>query len=329
MITTAPNIPRSQKSIPDSEHQPGTIYAANAARFVESYFSEPLTAYAVDWRDRSNLLALLEFVAPATPAPRNFQYATFSNVEQFLADENDEDERAMGAEFSRVEYTSDKQTANIPNKGLMVRLDRDQMDENNPNEEEMVVSRLRERLARNELRRAISLLSANAVNTGKTWDTTAGKDPDQDVLGELITAADVVGIRPNRVLFGDSAHNKRSLAHRAQDSAGGFASASMKVDELAEFYQVDGVMVGSSRYSSSPTARTGIVGNKVLMFQADEGLSRMDPSNIKRFVANAGPGLGFRVFREEVGSKFIDVTVEHYSLIAITSTLGIRQFTVS
>ena len=77
------------------------------------------------------------------------------------------------------------------------------------------------------LRRAIALLSAAATNTAKTWDTTAGKDPDSDVNTELVTAADLSGIRPSRVGFSDTSWSKRLLAHRAQNTAGGFASAAM------------------------------------------------------------------------------------------------------
>ena len=85
------------------------------------------------------------------------------------------------------------------------------------------------RLLRSELRRAITVASAAATNTAKTWDTTAGKDPDQDVLTDLIAAVDDSGVRPNRILYGDVAWNKRLIAHRAQSTSGGYASAGLTI----------------------------------------------------------------------------------------------------
>ena len=39
----------------------------------------------------------------------------------------------------------------------------------------------------------MDLVLAPATNTAKTWDTTAGKDPDQDVLTDLIAAVEKAG----------------------------------------------------------------------------------------------------------------------------------------
>ncbi len=63
-------------------------------------------------------------------------------------------------------------------------------------------------------------------------------------------------------------------------------------------------------------------------YRAEPNALPDDPSSIKRFVTNSG-GTAIRVFRQEIGLKFIDITVEHYSAIIISSTLGIRQLTVS
>ena len=40
--------------------QSGVIYAANEARFTSTYYSEPLTAYTVGWKDPDDLQSLLE-----------------------------------------------------------------------------------------------------------------------------------------------------------------------------------------------------------------------------------------------------------------------------
>ncbi|MFA5265613.1 MAG: hypothetical protein WC378_17475, partial [Opitutaceae bacterium] len=67
------------------------------------------------------------------------------------------------------------------------------------------------------------------------------------------------------------------------------------------------------------------VGDTVLMYNAAPGLDGEDPSNIKRFVS----GGGLKVYKRQINSKVWEIAVSHYSLIAITSALGIRKFTVS
>jgi hypothetical protein len=234
--------------------------------------------------------------------------------------------RGLGSDFKVVPYTGGEVEAKTLNKGLTVIVDRDEMT---PGFEQRTVAKLLRRLQRNDLRRAIALLSAAATNTGKTWDTTAGKDPDQDVMTDLVTAGDSSGIAPNRVGYGLTAWQKRNLAHRAQTTAGGFASANMTPEQVAGILGVDSVLVTKARYATSASAKSQIVANKVLMFNATSGADTEDASNIKRFVSPVEGGGLVRVYTQELGPKLMAITVEHYSQIAITATLGIRQFTVS
>jgi hypothetical protein len=186
------------------------------------------------------------------------------------------------------------------------------------------------RLARNSLRRSLTLLSNAATNTTKTWDTTAGKDPDKDVETDLITAADASGVRPNRVFYGDTAWDKRRVSHRAQNTAGGFASAGMTPEQTAAYLNVDGVKVSRERYQSSASAKTQIVNNLVLMYYGMPNPDPEDPSNIKRFVTPIASGSGlFKVYTQQVSAKLYDISVEHYELTKVVSTLGARKFTVS
>ena len=200
------------------------------------------------------------------------------------------------------------------------------------NWEEMYTQKLIRRLKRNSLKRAVALLSAAATNTAKTWDTTAAKDPDQDVLLELIAGADLSGIRPNRVGYGDTSWSKRMLSHRAQNTAGGFASSALTPDVLAGLLQVDAVNVCPSRYTASATARTQIIANLVLMFLAESGVDTEDASNIKRFVTMGSSTQGggvYQVYAQRVSAKRYVIAVGTYELTKIVSTLGIRQFTIS
>ena len=307
---------------------PDIIYVANEGRFTSSFYSEPLSTYAVGWRDPENIEGTLEFVAPAVETQRRFEFKKFANAEEFLSETDDV--RTPHADFKRVEFTGTSVNEKTLNKGLTVVVDLD--DGPNPtfrNWEDNYTAKLMRRLYRNELRRAITLLSAAATNTAKTWDTTAGKDPDMDVIADLITATNSSGIRPNRVLYGDTAWQKRALAHRAQTSAGGFASSSLTPEAVASILGVDRVGISKERYQSAAATKSQIVNNLVLMYNAMSGAGVEDPSNIKRFVSPCINGQRVRVFRQELNAKLVAITVEHYSNIVVTSTLGIRQQTIS
>lgn len=309
----------------DMRHE--SIALANDTRFNESYFSRPLTTFAVGYRDTADVEGDLEFVAPRVPVNRRFDYEVWSNAEEFFSETTD-DLRSIKGDFKGVEYTSTKVNGKTENRGLTIRVDLDEVAEKN-GWEERYTSKLIRRLRRNALRRAVSLVSVAATNTAKTWDTTAGKDPDQDVNAELIAAADISGVRPNRVFYGETAWSKRLLAHRAQNSAGGFASAGLAESAVAQFLGVEGVRYSRARYQSSSSAKTQVVANLVLMYQAMSGADVDDPSNVKRFVSPTASGGDLRVYTQQVSSKIYEITVEHYELLKIVSTLGIRKFTIS
>ncbi len=302
----------------------GEVILANADRFLEGHFSQPLTTFATGAMDNDAVAQLLDAICGAAiPTARRFEYAEFTRLEEFEADTDDL--RAIGGDFKRVRYTSDKVNGRTDPRGLTYRVDKDEIDELGAQWQENVVAKLQRRLLRNALRRAITLLAAAANNTAKTWDTTAGKDPDMDVLTELVTAADLSGVRPNTILYGDTSWNKRALSHRAQNNAGGYASALLQPDGVAGILGVDKVVRTGARYRSGASALTQIVGNLVLMYIASDGQDIDDPSNIKRFVSDGG---GFKVYVQEFPTGW-DLTVSYKDLIAILTTLGMRKFTIS
>jgi hypothetical protein len=307
--------------------QPGQVCLANESRFNSAFFSEPLTAYATGWRDPNNIEALLDFVAPPVQVGRRFEFKKAENSEAFLLDTTD-DWRAIGSEFKRVEFKGTSLSDKTINRGLTVRVDLDVAGEM-PNWRELYTARLLQRLLRSEANRAMTGLLNAATNTAKTWDTTAGKDPDQDIISELLATVDSSGVRANRVVFGDVAWNKRLLAHRAQASAGGFASAGLTPDELAGFLGVEGVRISRERYQSSVAAKSKIVPDVVLLFYGLNGATTEDPTHAKRFWSAAEGGGKYRVYEQQVNAKVVDLTVEHYSNVIVTSTVGLRKLTIS
>lgn len=305
---------------------PGQIYLANEARFTSTYYSEPLTGYVVDWRDPNNIEDKLNFVFPPKQVNRRFEFKKTDNAEAFYSETDDV--RAIGADFKRVEFTGTTVNEKTLNKGLSVVVDLDNVaDQGNWREQKAAM--LKQRILRNEFRRAITLASASATNTAKTWDTTVGKDPDFDVLTDLIAASDESGIRPNRVLYGDVAWNKRSLSHRAQNSAGGYASASLTPEQLAGVLGVDGVKVSRERYTTAPTTKAKVVPDIVLEFYAQDGVGEDDPSHFKRFWSPVEGGGMFRVYEQQLTSKLYIITVEHYSQLVAAHTKGVRKLTIS
>jgi hypothetical protein len=217
------------------------------------------------------------------------------------------------------------------NKGLTYIADLDNVS--GPNWQNDKVAKLLRRLYRNEYRRGITAIATAAANTALTWDNTAGKNPDQDLKNDLITATTTSGIRPNRILYGDTAFNKRSLSYESQVGATAYGQvAALNLDQLAARLMVDKVMVSKERYQSGTSAKSEIVSNLVFAFFAEDGVDTEDPSNTKRFVssfsAEEGGGL-VRVFVQQISAKLVAITVEHYSKIIVTYPGGIRMWTIS
>lgn len=306
---------------------PGVITQINASLITQTSFSEALTTYATGWRDDGVIDRELAFFAPRVESGRRLEYAKNINWQAYLSD-TEEDKRAIGGEFKTVHYETTKQLDETENRGLQIIVDLDK-ERDNPNWEQQAVAKLMRRLKYNKFRRALGLLTAADTNTAKTWDTSAGKDPDQDVITELVTAANIIGMKPNRVAYGDTAWSKRGLAHRAQTSAGGFASAAMDERQLAGILRVSGVLASDSRYSATTTTKTEILGNLVMMFTGQEFADLEDPSNVKDFWTPTEQGGQWGVHSVPWGIKRHIVAVEHYEALRLVSNLGIRSFTVS
>lgn len=311
-----------------NEAKPGQVALANETAFNQQFFSEPLTQYAVGWTSEQKVLEnLLDFIAPQVSVSRKFQYKVANNAKEFLALEETEDVRAIGGEFKRIEARGDIVQSRTYSKGLSTIIDLDEEDAEDGLEERKVAW-LRKILLRMEIRRAIALLSASATNKAVTWGGASGSDPDMDLADMLLTGGDASGIDPNRILMGKSAWQTRLVALRAKDTAGAFASAGMTPDALAGFLACDSVYVNKERFQSGGEKANLVGSDTVIGFMAEAGMGKDDPSNIKRFVSSQDGG-AFRVYRHELTSHLIQISVSHYSNIVLTSNLGLRKLTVT
>lgn len=302
-------------------NNPGEIYLANEARFTSATFSQPLTTFSVGWKDSDNILALLQFIAPEVVVGRRFEFKKATNAEMLLSETDDV--RAIGSPFKRVEYTGSTVNEKTLNKGLTIRIDKDEMVDG---DEERAVMRLKTRLFRNDLRRAVTMLLAiHSAGTAKTWGSS-GK-PDKDLMDAIQAAGDAAGLNPNRLLFGTAAWQLRYASYEAQATAGAFAGLSLTPDQVAAKLGLSGARVSQERYQSSETAKSKFVGSYAVVFFGEDGVGKDDPSSLKRFVTPVGPE-GVRVYRKEE-DKFVDITVEHYSNLVNTSSLGVVKLNIS
>lgn len=306
--------------------KPG-MYFANESMFTAAQFSEPLTTYAVGFRDPENIEETLNFIAPPVAVARRFEFKKADNAEEFWSETVD-DQRAIGADYKSIVYSGSTGLGKTIDRGLAEVIDLEQVS--GSDWEQNSVARIQRRLLRNSLRRAVAGLMAAATNTAKTWGSSA--DPDQDVRDDLITSRNASGVRPNRVLYGDTAFNTRFKAYRAQDNAGAYASAEMTLEKLALALGIKRALVSQEVYQSSASAKSEIVGNQVLMYYADDMPNTQDPSHIKRFItmhdANLGGGR-WMVSRMQPSPKRVVITVAHYEQVIIPFSTGIRRFTVS
>ncbi len=314
--------------LPESGGNNGGIYAANDANFDAEHLSEPLVDYIVGAEDDEGLVALLDAAAPVVPVGRAFTYRQHDTKESFQSDHlSDLDIREIGGDFAQVRRTGSQVDGRTDNKGLTMVIDDDQGG-NNPAVQQRAVLNLRNRLLRSELARLDVLLDANDTEDAKNWGAgNAAADPDYDVINNVDLSGDARGIDADVVLFGGGARTKRIAALRRSDSSGAFATGAMTPEQLAGLYGVDRVVSSKFRFQQTKSAKAKVIADKVYIYSAGRSMMVDDPSNVKRFVTLTTGG-NFGVYVERRLKKTL-VTVEHYSRIVVTSTVGIRKIAVT
>ena len=307
---------------------PGVIMAANDANFDAAHLSEPLSEYTVGASDDEGLLELLEGAAPSIPVGRSFSYRQHEDKEAFQAALNNSDVREIGGSFQEIRLTGTQADGRTDNKGLSIILDNDQGGED-PAVQQRAVVNLRGRLLRAELIRLQTALdSADTAASSSNWGSgAAGADPDAEVLAQVDLSGDARGIDPNVALYGGGAWVKRKRSYSARQTAGAFSGLISTREQVADTIGVDKVLVSKFRYQSAVGAKAKMIGDLVWIYYVRSGAMADDPSNIKRFVTPTPSG-AFRVYIEPK-LKRTRVTLEHYSRIVVTSTLGIRQLPVT
>lgn len=306
----------------------GDIGLANESAFANTFLSRPLTSFVAGTMATAEIEAVLNFVAPPVAAGRRFEYQVAKAAGTLAAELDDSDVRAIGASFKVIDAKGQIVLGKTRNKGLTMRIDNDVLSENPAAQEEAVVA-LRRRLIIMDIARAFKLFEANAAAQTATWSaavSTVWADPDADLMGFLAT--DAKNVSPNRLLFGRTALSNRFKALRS-GTDGKAATSMFTQDQLAALLGVSKILTSSEIYYSSDTVSTPIVPKaKVYGFYAQDGATRYDPSNLKRFVTPGSGGGAFEVFFKQEAS-YSEVTVGHYSELVCTDKSGMFKLTVS
>lgn len=306
---------------------PGVITTANASLFVQAHFSEPLTTYATGWRPADNLDALCEFLAPTIPGTgERYEHITYPNAQAFLSDVNgDDDLRAIGGDFKTVDFTTDKTSRTVPNRGLRMVVDYDRT-KNMPNWQQHFTDMLLRRIALNAWRRKVALAIAAAADVPLTWDPEGAADPDFDLANQVVLAGDSSGIRPTSALWGMGASLLRMQTYGATNTAKAMAGRMLSAVEASSKAGLNAIE-DSTRYQAG-TTKSRVMGDMVLLFTSAP-TSTEDPSNFKTAKAMTAQGGLRAVYVRQISVKLWEIVVECYETEFCASTLGVRTLSVS
>jgi len=303
----------------------GVLALANESRLEGSTYSEGVSNFilGVLGSDLAPLQAELNLMAPAVRTARRFEYMTAPAGLSFLADQDDE--RAIGADFRKIDARGATVNAKTANRGLSYTLDRDEMVDGST---EQTAKWLTAILLRNDLLRVSAVLSAASTNTNVTFSSST--DPDGLVETGLLAAHGARGLYPNIAVYGLTAWSLRKSAYRASSKAGALALAGMTPADVAAVLGIDKLHQSKTVYKTSKSgSKASFLSNLIYAYYTDDVVSKDDASNVKRFWTPCDGGEEFRVYVDDTKAKTVEVIVEQYSTIAATDSTGIRKFTVS
>lgn len=313
------------KDVGSGPNKYGMVCAANTARFEGSHYSEGVSNFLVGvlGAELQPLRDELKRLAPPVRVGRRFEFKKNKKDIAFLADQDDE--RAIGASFAKIDDKRDSVDAKTVNRGLTMTLDRDDMLDGDIEQTAQLLTAI---LLRNDIRRAVAALNTAATNTNKTWNGDA--NPDGDMAVDLNEAMIARGVMPNKVVAGSTAWLYRRAAYEASEKAGALLLANRTPAEVASALGVDEVHISKTVYRAKKGGeKTSLLANYVFMYYLDDLVSKDDGSNLKRFWTPCDGGEEFRVYVDDSQAKTVTVTVEQYSLISAVDTGGIRKFTVA
>ncbi len=313
--------------------QHGQVCLANDSLLRQSEYIEELTAFAIsyDAMTGNRLRQLRDMLAPPRPSnSRIVRLTVYDESEPWQTVDYTSVKRSALADFMRVRQRSaTKVDLQVPNRGLTVLLDRDQLRDK-PEWQQVHTKWLIDLMTRATVLEAVSLMETAATVSSTTWGSSS--NPDLELKQDIISLANTTGFYPQVAIYGDQAALKRQTSYEGQLNAGSLARAGQFTEEqVATAIGVDRCIINAERYQqSSGTTKQEIIGSNVLLFTSIESDGPMDASNLVRQVANAAHGGGeYAVYITDIGVKLIALTVENYEYLHLQHTTGIQQVQVS
>jgi lambda repressor-like predicted transcriptional regulator len=311
----------------------GQVCLANDSLLRQSEYIEELTTFAIsyDGMTGNRLTRLRDVLAPPRPSnSRIVRLTVYDENEPWQTVDYTKVKRAALADFMRVrQRVATKVDLQVPNRGLTVLLDRDQLRDK-PEWQQVHTKWLLDLMMRATVLEAVSLLQTSAIVSNTVWD--AGSNPDLELKQDIINLANTTGFYPLVAVYGDQAALKRQNAYETQLNAGALARAGQFTEEqVATAIGVDRCLINAERYQqSTSTFKQEIIGSNVLLFTSIESDGPMDSSNLVRHVANSAYGGGeYAVYITDVGVKLIALTVENYEYLHVQHTTGIQQVSIN
>ena len=311
----------------------GQVCLANDSLLRQSEYIEELTTFAISYDGMvgNRLRQLRDVLAPPRPSnSRIVRLTIYDENEPWQTVDSSKVKRSALADFMRVrQRVATKVDLQVPNRGLTVLLDRDQLKDK-PEWQQVHTKWLLDLMMRATVLEAVSLLETSAIVSGTTWDT--GSNPDLDIKQAILSLANTTGFYPLVAVYGDQAALKRQTAYETQLTAGSLARASQFTEEqVATALGVERCIINAERYQqANGTTKQEIIGSNVLLFTSIEADGPMDSSNLVRHVSNAAYGGGdYAVYITEIGVKLIALTVENYEYLHVQHTSGVQQIQVN
>jgi hypothetical protein len=311
----------------------GQVCLANDSLLRQSEYIEELTSFAISYDGMvgNRLRQLRDLLAPPRPSnSRIVRLTVYDENEPWQTVDYTKAQRSILADFMRVrQRVATKVDLQVPNRGLTVLLDRDQLKDK-PEWQQVHTKWLIDLMMRATVLQAVSILQTAAIASSTTWD--AGSNPDLELKQDIINLANTTGFYPLVAVYGDQAALKRQNAYEGQLNAGALArAAQFSEDQIAMAIGVDRCLINAERYQQTAgTTKQEIIGSNVLLFTSVDSDSPMDASNLVRHVSNAAYGGGeYGVYITDVGVKLIALTVENYEYLHVQHTTGIQQIQVN
>ena len=315
----------------DRPERYGQVALANDALFQQETVVEEISNWAIGYADPygNELAKLRDFIAPRRASGRNAYVTVFDESEPFKAVDLTKTIRQPLGSFAEVrQMTSTKVLTAIPNYGLTVKLDMDQMRQK-PDWQQRHAAWLINLLMRAEILSIMASYTAAASAVALNWDAASNPDLDlQDINVNVLAPS--TGFKANRACYGEAASLKRLVAYGPQRGAAGFAGYAAQSDaEIATKTGLSQVMTNAERYQQDDGTKATFLGSKVLLFTGVAAENPSDPTNIARYVANAWGGGEYAVHVLQEGVKNVWLTVEGYSLPVVQHTSGLVLATVA